>query len=86
MDRRGSLGFSSEANPSAGDPADVQAAADTPVKTRRPTLISAENNPFIKKEAGSPEPSHKKIETLTSCRRITRSELDDLHDILEMAQ
>jgi hypothetical protein len=84
-DRRGSVNsFASEAVPGAGG-AD-EPAPETPVKTRRPTLISAEGNPFLKKEAGSPEPSHKKIETLTSCRRITRSELDDLHDILEMAQ
>jgi len=82
-DRRGSVNsFASEAVPGA----DQEPPPETPVKTRRPTLISAEGNPFLKKEAGSPEPSHKKIETLTSCRRITRSELDDLHDILEMAQ
>ena len=83
MDRRGSLGFSSEANPAAGEGGE-QPVQDTPVKTRRPTVINAEGNPFLKKEAGSPDPSaHKKIESLASCRKITHAELHDLIVVLE---
>lgn len=83
MERRGSAGnsFASEAVPGAGD--GEQTPQDTPVKVRRPTVINAADNPFIKKEAGSPEPTHKKIETLTSCRKITHEELLDLIDVLD---
>jgi hypothetical protein len=87
MERRNSAlgGFSSEAvaNPEEGAEGQQQ---PTPQKTRRPTVIKADDNPFIKKEAGTPDLSHKKIETLTSCRRITHAELLDLIDVLEHVQ
>ena len=76
------LGFASEA--AAG--AEAESSTPTPQKTRRPTVIKADDNPFIKKEAGTPDTSHKKIETLTSCRRITHAELLDLIDVLEHVQ
>lgn len=84
MERRNSAlgGFSSEA---VASPEGDEGQQPTP-KTRRPTVIKADDNPFIKKEAGSPDMSHKKIETLTSCRRITHAELLDLIDVLEHIQ
>ena len=86
MERRNSAlgGFSSEAvaNPESGG----EEQQPTTQKTRRPTVIKADDNPFIKKEAGTPDLSHKKIETLTSCRRITHAELLDLIDVLEHVQ
>lgn len=58
--------------------------SETAPKVRRPTLISAENNPFIQKETGTPDPhANKKIESLATCRRITHAELLDLIDVLE---
>jgi hypothetical protein len=85
MERRNSAlgGFSSEA---VASPEGDEGQQPTPQKTRRPTVIKADDNPFIKKEAGSPDMSHKKIETLTSCRRITHAELLDLIDVLEHIQ
>ena len=77
--RRASVKFAEGTTEGDGGP-----LSETPVKVRRPTLISAENNPFIQKEAGTPDPhAHKKIESLTSCRRISHAELLDLIDVLE---